>query len=222
MATNPEHAQETSMRMTPLLASLAIAGGFAVTDAFAKVPADATGECKDGTYTKAEKREGACSSHGGVKDWFEKAVARPPDATGQCKDGTYTTAESKSGACSGHKGVQHWYGGDSKAASKAEPKASASKTASKPAPEDKPSAPAKRTTDASTTSTEHAAKTQPWQRPATAAPGGGAGKVWVNTHSKVYHCEKDMWYGKTKHGEYMTQAQAKTSGARPAYGKECS
>jgi hypothetical protein len=36
------------MRMSPLLASLAIAGGLAVADAFAKAPADATGECKDG------------------------------------------------------------------------------------------------------------------------------------------------------------------------------
>jgi hypothetical protein len=169
-------------------------------------------------YTKAENREGACSSHGGVKDWFEKVVARPVDATGQCQDGTYTTAETKSGACSGHKGVKHWYGGDSKAASKAESKASPSK----PAPEDKPSATARKTPDTSTTPTDRAAKTPPWQRPATAAPGGGAGRVWVNTSSKVYHCEKDMWYGKTKHGEYMTQAQAKTSGARPAYGKECS
>jgi hypothetical protein len=56
----------------------------------------------------------------------------------------------------------------------------------------------------------------------TAAAGGGAGKVWVNTDSKIYHCEKDSAYGKTKQGEYMTEAQAKASGARAARGKECS
>jgi len=54
-----------------------------------------------------------------------------------------------------------------------------------------------------------------------AAAGGGAGKVWVNTDSKVYHCEKDALYGKTKQGEYMTESQAKASGARAARGKEC-
>ena len=52
----------------------------------------------------------------------------------------------------------------------------------------------------------------------TAAPGGGDGKVWVNTKSKAYHCEGTEFYGKTKVGEYMTEADAKTKGNR---GKAC-
>jgi hypothetical protein len=44
----------------------------------------------------------------------------------------------------------------------------------------------------------------------------------VNTDSNVYHCEGGRYYGKTKQGEYMTEAAAKASGARPDHGKACS
>lgn len=33
-------------------------------------PKGATGQCKDGTYTKATTHSGACSKHGGVEKWY--------------------------------------------------------------------------------------------------------------------------------------------------------
>ncbi len=44
------------------------------------------------------------------------------------------------------------------------------------------------------------------------APGGGPGMVWVNTETKVFHSQGDKWYGKTKKGKYMTEADAVKAG----------
>ena len=55
----------------------------------------------------------------------------------------------------------------------------------------------------------------------TAAAGGGNGKVWVNTKSKTYHCEGTKFYGKTKAGQYMTEADAKAQGNHPDHGTAC-
>ena len=38
------------------------------------------------------------------------------------------------------------------------------------------------------------------------------GMVWVNTKSGVFHYEGDRWYGKTKDGKFMTEADAVKAG----------
>jgi len=49
-----------------------------------------------------------------------------------------------------------------------------------------------------------------------APPANGAGMVWVNTDSGVYHKPGTRWYGKTKQGKYMTEADAQKAGYRAA------
>ncbi|HLI23035.1 MAG TPA: DUF3761 domain-containing protein [Stellaceae bacterium] len=132
----------------------------------------------------------------------------PAGATGTCKNGTSTTAKSKTGACAGHGGVKEWLGNQKQEAATS-PSSSQKQQAT--APSSSPPAAA-----AGSQAQEQRGKVR-----ATAAPGGGAGKVCVNTGSKVYHCEGDQYYGKTEKGSYMTEAQAKAQGARPANNKAC-
>jgi hypothetical protein len=70
------------MKVTVALAIIA-AGLLVATSSSAQAPKGSTGECKDGTYTSAESKRGACAGHGGVKDWYSttapaKATAAPP------------------------------------------------------------------------------------------------------------------------------------------------
>jgi DNA uptake protein ComE-like DNA-binding protein len=63
---------------------------------------------------------------------------------------------------------------------------------------------------------EEKASGMPQHDATTPAPSAGSGMVWVNTATKVYHREGDRWYGKTKQGKYMTEADAQKDGDRPA------
>ena len=45
---------------------------------------------------------------------------------------------------------------------------------------------------------------------------GSAGQVWVNTRSGIYFLPGTRWYGKTKQGRYMTEAEAIKAGSREA------
>ena len=245
-----------------IFAGLMIAASGAMGQAPAGAPAGATGICKDGTYSMAPSKAGACSGHKGIQTWYAATAAgpakpapapgaavppkappasaakaapaaasapgvAPAGATGICKDGTYSMAPSKAGACSGHKGIQTWY------AAALPPAAAPAKAAPAPAPAPAPTpapppaprpAPAAAPAPAPSAAVAPAGKAGPAATAAAKpmAPGGGPGMVWVNTDSKVYHCVGTAFYGKTKEGKYMSEADAKASGARPAMNKPCS
>jgi Protein of unknown function (DUF3761) len=137
----------------------------------------------------------------------------PAGSTGMCKDGSYTSNATKKGACAGHKGVKDWYID------------SAANTAKTTAPAAAPMATGAAATDKTVTPVPMAApaKKATSTSPAGSAPaaGGGSGQVWVNSSTKVYHCPGTKYYGKTKQGQYMTEAAAIAAGNHADHGKSC-
>jgi len=215
-----QYFQEAAMKS--LLVSVALGAGFLLSGgAYADAPAGSTAQCKDGTYYSGTTHKGACRGHQGVKEWLDGTAATPAaaPASDAAAAPASTTASKKSKS---NKTT------DTTAATPA----TATPPAATPATPAKPAAPA--------TPTTPAAPAAPAVAPAPAAPamaakhtaptpasqitqkaGGGPDQVWVNSSSKVYHCQGDEWYGKTKEGSYMTVAQAEAAGNHAAHGKAC-
>jgi hypothetical protein len=238
-------SSKRDLPMKLLITSTAlIVGLIASAGVYAAPPAGATGLCKDGTYHMGATKKGACRGHKGIQEWYADAAspttastavtaaapkaskksaagaaptssAAPAGATGLCNDGSYHTGANKQGACRGHKGIKEWYGASATGSSAPAPasEAAPAKKGMFSFVNKKPATTAAEPATAPTAATTRAA--------APVAAGGGAGKVWVNTDSQVYHCQTSHWYGKTKTGQYMTEAAAKAAGARPDHGKAC-
>ncbi len=156
----------------------------------------------------------ACAVIAGGLIATQSHAQTPAGVTATCKDGTTFTGKSRRGACRGHGGIQ--------AANSATtaPAAAAAAAPASPAPSRAAATPAAPATPATPAAPATAARTM--APPAVAAAGGGAGQVWVNSANKVYHCQGDRYYGKTKAGSYMSEAAAKAAGDRPSRGKACS
>lgn len=72
----------------------------------ARMHSKATARCNDNTWSLAASQQGACSSHGGIAQWFG---TRPKGSTARCNDGTYWMPRPRQGACGGHSRVAFWY-----------------------------------------------------------------------------------------------------------------
>ena len=172
-----------------------LAANMAVAQAPAGAPAGSTALCNDGTYFKGSVKIGACTGHKGVKTWWGAAAAKP--AAKAAPAAATKPAAKTAPAAAAAKPVS----------TPAPAPAVAAKPASTPAPAAAPAAPKTSTK----TSTKDMAQ----------APGGGPGLVWLNTSSNVYHCPGTQYYGKTKAGSYMSEADAKSKGAHSEGGKPC-
>lgn len=222
---------------TSLLLSIFASAAFA--QAPAAAPAGTTGMCKDGSYSNAATKAGACSGHKGIKTWYvaeptkaEKKAAEKAEADQKAAAKAEKKAEAKAEK-KADKAAEAKI--DKKAEVKAEAKAEAK--ADKSAlekkgdiKEEKKSEPMKAAAPAPMPAAAPAVKAAPATAPAAtktataaAAPAAGASanSVWVNTDTKVYHCPGTRFYGKTKSGAYMSEAEATAKGSRADHGKAC-
>lgn len=207
------------------LAALALVAATAHAQAPAGAPAGANGICKDGSYSMQATKDGACRGHKGVQSWYSADTGKAPAKTSAKASKAAAPAPA---AMPAPTPAAMAPSRPAPAPAPAQPMrpapampapAAAAPAPMRPAPTPAASAPAASTPAASTPGKRLSPEAAAAQK--TAAPGGGPGLVWVNTASNVYHCNGDAFYGKTKAGAYMSEADAKAKGAHGDRGKVC-
>jgi hypothetical protein len=137
--------------------------------------------------------------------------------TAICKDGTTTTIPTRESACKGHKGIQTWYAPSQSVPSIPTPTPNLTlKSIPVPTPGLTPASIPAATPATSIAERRAYLLSQP------PAPGAAPNLVWLNANGKVYHCPGSNFYGKTKSGSYLSEAEAKAKGAHPSRNKPCS
>ncbi len=178
--------------LASLLVTLAAAAG-AHAQAPAGAPAGANGICKDGTYSMQATKDGACRGHKGVQTWYVATAAKP--AQRPRRPGSHARAGSgslRTFAPRAHTGGRL-----------------RRRPCRRPPRQLPPQAPPR------------SRARQPRPLPRRPQPVGRPGLVWLNSSSNVYHCSGTTYYGKTKAGSYMSEADAKAKGAHNEGGKPC-
>ena len=130
------------MRMIRLWTSatcLATALAFATPHLFAQAkPANATAQCKDGTYSTAQSKRGACSGHGGIQTWYADESAKA-DAKAAVKSTKSAAKDAGKATADASKSVAKEGKSAAKSAGAAASKATqATANAIKPKPSDAP------------------------------------------------------------------------------------
>ena len=192
-----------------------------------------TGICKDGSFTTTTARDGACHGHKGIKTWYGiSAPSRPvptPASSPSLPVPSVTTSTSQSlpvPTVTPATSATTLPAPNPVSSIPSRPAATLGTTAtsSLPAPTPvttTPSAPIPQPGQITVKSGGIAAE-RARMASMPAAEGGGPGMVWVNNSSRVYHCPGSDFYGKTKNGAYMTEADALKTGAHPNRNKPCS
>ncbi len=88
-------AKNTTAKTTTATTDTTTKTGTAAAATAGAPPAGSTGQCTDGSYTKAKTQTGACSSHGGVKTWFAADTKTSTGTTTPAAAATSTTAAPK-------------------------------------------------------------------------------------------------------------------------------
>lgn len=186
------------------------------------VPKDATGVCKDGTYTTSAKKSGACSGHQGVKTWYN-TVGGPMDPDIK-SGGTSSSKSAKQTANSDSTVNPHGDTTMSNARADAINKKSPNAVVATPSDNGKviPGPAANGTANAASAGNTGKNSGSSAVSRREAAPGGGPNLVWLNSESNVYHCYGSAFYGKTKKGKYLPEQEAINGGGKPEGGKRCS